>query len=330
MGLPRRTFLQLAAGAAVLPVITRIARAQAYPTRPVRIVVGFAVGGGADIAARLMGQWLSERLGKPFVVENRGGAGSNIAAELVVNATPDGHTLLLATNGNAVNATLKLYFNFVRDIMPVAGISREPNVMVVNPSVPAKTVPEFIAYAKASPEHGQHGVWRHRRPVPSHMAGELFKMMAGVNLVHVPHRGVAPALADLLDSRVHVVFASMPSSIGYIKASKLRPLAVTTVTRSEALPDIPAMADFVPGYEMSTWYGIGTPKNTLAEVIDKLDIEINAGLADPKTKARLAAFIVPMPMTSSSSTAFDYEVPPARAMSSFSQQPPRTSGRWQS
>ncbi len=288
MKLLRRQFLQLAAGAAALPAVSRIARAQAYPTRPVRIVVGFAAGGGADIAARLMGQQLSERLGKPFVIENRGGAGSNIAAELVVNATPDGHTLLLVTNGNAVNATLyeKLNFNFIRDIMPVAGISREPNVMVVNPSVPAKTVSEFIAYAEANPSMvnmGSGGIGG-----PSHMAGELFKMMAGVNLVHVPYRGVAPALADLLGGRVHVVFSSMPSSIGYIKAGKLRPLAVTTVNRSEALPDIPAMADFVPGYEMSTWYGIGTPKNTPAEVIDKLNIAINAGLADPKTKARFA------------------------------------------
>jgi len=252
------------------------------------LIVGFTAGGGSDILARLTGQWLSERLGQPFVVENRTGAGSNIATEIVVNAPADGHTLLLATTGNAVNATLyeKLDFNFIRDIAPVAGLLRAPNVMLVNPTVPAKTVPEFITYARANPAKVNMGSGGNGGPV--HMAGELFKMMAGVNLVHVPYRGEALALTDLLGGQVQVVFGSIPSSIGYIRGGALRPLAVTTATRAETLPDVPPLADFVPGYEMSTWYGIGASRKTPAEVIDKLNTEINAVLANPKFKARLA------------------------------------------
>ncbi len=288
MKLPRRQFLHLAAGAVALPAVSRLAAAQTYPSRPVRLIVGFTAGGGSDILARLTGQWLSERLGQPFVVENRTGAGSNIATEIVVNAPADGHTLLLATTGNAVNATLyeKLDFNFIRDIAPVAGLLRAPNVMLVNPTVPAKTVPEFIAYARANPAKVNMGSGGNGGPV--HMAGELFKMMAGVNLVHVPYRGEALALTDLLGGQVQVVFGSIPSSIGYIRGGALRPLAVTTATRAETLPDVPPLADFVPGYEMSTWYGIGASRKTPAEVIDKLNTEINAVLANPKFKARLA------------------------------------------
>ena len=248
----------------------------------------FAPGGGADIIARLIGQWLSERLGQPFIIENRPGAGSNIATEAVVHAPADGYTLLLVSPANAINATLydKLNFNFIRDIAPVAGIIRVPNVMVVNPSVPAKTVPEFIAYAKANP--GKLNMASAGIGTAPHVAGELFKMMAGVDMVHVPYRGDGPALTDLIGGQVQVMFAAMPSSIEYIRAGKLRALAVTTATRSEALPDIPTVGDFVPGYEASGWYGIGAPKNTPAEIIDKLNKEINAGLADPKIKARLA------------------------------------------
>ena len=288
MNLPRRQFLHLAANAVALPAISRLAWAQTYPSRPVRLIVGFNAGGGSDIVARLIGQGLAERLGKPFVVENRTGAGSNIATELVVNAPPDGHTLLLATTANAVNATLynRLGFDFVRDITPVVGLLRAPNVMLVHPSVPAKTVPEFIAYARANPAKVNMGSGGNGGPV--HMAGELFKMLAGVDLVHVPYRGEALALTDLLAGQVQVVFASIPSSIGYISSGQLQPLAVTTMTRSTTLPDIPPLADFVPGYEMSTWYGLGTPKNTPAAVIDKLNIETNAVLADPKYKTRLA------------------------------------------
>lgn len=288
MKLLRRQFLHLAAGAAALPAVSRIARAQTYPTRPVRIIVGLAAGGGVDILARLIGQWLSERLGQPFVIENRPGAGSNIGTEAVVKALPDGYTLLLANAANAINATLyeKLNFNFLRDIAPVAGLTRVPNIMVVNQSLPAKTVLEFIAYAKANPDKismGSAGTGS-----TPHVAGELFKMMAGVNMVHVPYRGVAPALTDLLGGQVEVVFATMPSSIEYVRAGRLRPLAVTTATRSEVLPDIPTVAEFVPGYEASQWYGVGAPKNTPAEIVAKLNQEINAALADPKMKARLA------------------------------------------
>jgi tripartite-type tricarboxylate transporter receptor subunit TctC len=289
MKLPRRKFLRLAAGAAALPAaFARIARAQAYPTRPVRIIVPFAPAGAFDITARLIGQWLSERLGQQFVVENRPGASGNIATEAVVRAPPDGYTLLLVGPPHAINATLyeKLNFNFIRDIAPVASIIRGGYVIVVNPPVPAKTVPEFIAYAKANPgkiSMGSPGVG-----TSPHVAGELFKMMAGVDMVHVPYRGAGPTLVDLIAGQVQVSFASMPSSVGYIRTGRLRALAVTTATRSEVLPDVPTVGEFVPGYEASGWFGIGAPKNTPSEIIDKLNKEINAGLADPKIKARLA------------------------------------------
>ena len=288
MNLPRRQFLYLAAGAAALPFVSLSAGAQTYPTRPVRVIVGLAAGGGVDIAARLMGQWLSERLGQAFYIENRPGAGGNIATEVVVRALPDGYTLLLVNAANAINATLyeKLNFNFVRDIAPVAGFIRVPSIMVVHPSVPAKALPEFIAYAKANP--GKVNMASAGNGSTPHVAGELFKMMAGVNMVHVPYRGVAPALTDLLGGQVQVVFATMPSSIEYVRAGTLRPLAVTTVTRSEALPDTPTVAEFVPGYEASQWYGLGAPKNTPPGIVAKLNQETNAALADPKMKARLA------------------------------------------
>ena len=286
--LPRRKFLYLAAGAAVLPAVSRIARAQTYPARPVRIIVGFPPGGPTDIAARPIGQWLSERLGQQFVIENRPGAGSNIGTEAVVRSPPDGYTLLLAYSSNAINATLyeKLNFNFIRDIAPVASISRETTVMVVHPSFPAKTVPEFVAYAKANP--GKINFASGGNGTPGHVVGELFKMMTGVNLVHVPYRGGAPAVADLLGGQVQVMFASPTISIEHIRAGKLRALAVTTATRSAALPDVPPVGDFVPGFEASVWLGIGAPRNTPAEIIEKLNREVNAALADPKMKARLA------------------------------------------
>jgi tripartite-type tricarboxylate transporter receptor subunit TctC len=288
MKLPRRQFLHLIAGAAALPAVSRVARAQAYPSRPVRIIVGFAPGGGVDIIARLIGQWLSERLGQPFVIENRLGAGTNIATEAVVRAPPDGYTLLLVNAANAVNATLydNLSFNFVRDIAPVAGIMAASSVMVVHPSVPAKTVPEFTAYAKANPgkiNMGSGGVGS-----PSHVAGELFKMMAGVSMVHVPYRGIAPALTDLMAGQLQVYFGALTSSIEYIKAGRLRALAVTTAKRSEALPDLPTVGEFVPGYEASQWYGLGVAKNAPTEIIDRLNKEINVALADPNMKTRLA------------------------------------------
>jgi tripartite-type tricarboxylate transporter receptor subunit TctC len=288
MKLPRRQFLHLAAGAAALPMASRIARAQAYPSRPVRIVVGFPPGGGADITARLIGQWLSERLGQPFIIDNRPGAGSNIATEAVVRAPADGYTLLLVGGWNAINATLydKLSFNFIHGIAPVAGIMRVPSVMVVNPSVPAKTIPEFIAYAKAN--RGKINMASPGTGTGPHIAGELFKMMAGVDMVHMPYRGAGPALTDLLGGQVQVTFASMPSSVGYVRTGKLRALASTAATRSEALPDVPTVSEFVPGYEASGWFGIGTPKNTPTEIVDKLNNEINAALADPNMKARLA------------------------------------------
>jgi tripartite-type tricarboxylate transporter receptor subunit TctC len=288
MKLPRRQFLHLAAGAAALPAVSRIARAQTYPTRPVRLVAPFAAGGPADIVARLMGQWLSERLGQQFVVENRPGAGGNNGTEAVVRAPADGYTLLLCGVFNAINATIydKLNFNFIRDIAPVAGVLRGPYVLVVNPSVPTKSVPEFIAYAKANPRKlnmASGGVG-----TGSHIAGELFKMMAGVDMVHVPYRGGGPAYNDLLAGQVQVIFATTVASIGYIRVGRLRALAVTAATRSDALPDIPTVAEFVLGYEASYWAGIGAPKATPAEIVDKLNKEINAGLADPKMKARLA------------------------------------------
>jgi len=288
MRLPRRNFLHLAAGAVALPTVSRIAWAQVYPTRPVRIIVGFAPGGATDIMARLIGQWLSERLGQQFIVENRPGAASNVATEAVVNAPPDGCTLLVATSVNAINATLyeKLNFNLIRDVAPVASIHREPFVMEVNPSVPVKTVPEFIAHAKANP--GKINMASAGIGSGNHIAGELFKMMTGVSLVHVPYRGAGPALVDLLGGQVEVMFATMSSSIEYVRGGKLRALAVTTATRSPVLPDIPTVAEFVPGYESSFWTGVGAPKNTPAEIVDKLNKEINATLADPKMKARLA------------------------------------------
>jgi tripartite-type tricarboxylate transporter receptor subunit TctC len=288
MKLARRNFLQLAAGAAALPAVSRIARAQSYPTRPVRIMVGFAAGGATDIVARIMGQWLSERLGQQFVVENRPGAGTNIATEAVVNAAPDGHTLLMVSPTNAVNATLydRLSYNFIRDIAPVAGVTRVANVMVVNPSFPAKTVPEFIAYAKANP--GRINMASGGTGSSNQMSGELFKMLAGVDLVHVPYRGAGPALPDLISGQVQVMFVAITSSIEYIKAGRLRALGVTTTTRSEALPDLPTIADFVPGYEDSNWWGFGTPKATPAPIVDKLNQETNAALADSRIKARLA------------------------------------------
>jgi tripartite-type tricarboxylate transporter receptor subunit TctC len=282
----RRRFLHLATGAAVLPAAPRIARAQIYPIRLVRLIVGFAAGGGSDIVARVIGQQLSARLGQQFVVENRTGAASNIAAETVVAAPPDGYTLLVATTGNAINATLydKLNFDFMRDIVPVASCIRVPNVLDVHPAVPASTVPEFIAYAKANPEKLSMGSGGTGGPV--HMTGELFMMMTGVKLLHVPYRGEAMALADLLGDHVQVVFGSMPASIEYIRASKMRGLAVTTAVRSEVMPELPTIAESVPGYESSTWYGIGVPKNTPVEIVDKLNSAINAALADPSVKAK--------------------------------------------
>jgi tripartite-type tricarboxylate transporter receptor subunit TctC len=288
MKFSRRKFLHLVASAAALPAVARLASAQAYPTRPVRIVVGFAPGGGFDISARLIGQWLSERLGHPFVIENRPGANSNIGTEAVVRAPPDGYTLLLCGNPNAINATFydKLTYNFIRDIAPVAGVLRGPYVLVVNPSVPAKSVPELIAYAKANPH--KVNMASQGNGSPGHVAGELFQMMVRINLVHVPYRGMAPALTDLLGGQVQVAFSSLTAAIEYIKAGKLRALAVTTATRSDALPDIPTADEFVPGYEASTWYGVGAPKATPAEIVEKLNEEIKASLADPKLQARLA------------------------------------------
>jgi tripartite-type tricarboxylate transporter receptor subunit TctC len=265
-----------------------LAQAQAYPTRPVRIIVGLTAGSASDIVARLMGQWLSERLGQPFVVENRPGAGTNIAAEAVVRAAPDGYTLLLAGSPNVINASLydKLSFDFVRDIAPVAAISREPNVVVVNPSVPTRTVPEFIAYAKTNP--GRINMASAGNGTTSHLAGEMFKMMAGVDIVHVPYRGGGSALSDLLAGQVQVFFPPMVVPIEQVRVGKLRALAVTTATRSAALPDVPTVGEFVVGYEASVWFGLGVPKGTPAEIIDKLNLEINAALADPNTKARIA------------------------------------------
>jgi tripartite-type tricarboxylate transporter receptor subunit TctC len=287
MKLPRRAFLRLAAGAAAFRGAPRIAKAQTYPTRPVRLIVGFAAGGGADIMARLIGQWLSERMGGSFVVENRSGAGTNIATETVVNAAPDGYTLLLATSSNAFNATLyhDLKFNFLRDIAPVAGVNREPHVIEVNPSLPVHSVPELIAYAKANPgmNMGSGGVGS-----GNHVCGELFSMMTGVRFTHVPYRGAAPALVDLMGGQVQVLFAVISSSIEHVRAGKLRALAVTTATRSAVLPDLPTVADFVPGYEASFWTGVCAPKATPAEIVDTLNKEINAALADPKMQDRFA------------------------------------------
>jgi tripartite-type tricarboxylate transporter receptor subunit TctC len=288
MKLPRRNFLHLAAGAAALPAVSRIASAQAYPSRPVRLIIGYPPGASADITARLIGQWLSERLGQPVVVESRPGAGTNIATEAVVRAPADGYTLLMVGTAQAINATLynKLNFHFIRDIAPIAGLIRFPNVIVVNPSVPAKTVPELIAYAKASP--GKISMASAGIGSGPHVAGELFKMMTGVDMVHVPYRGGGPALTDLLGGQVQVYFPTTVSSIGYIRAGRLRALAVTAATRSEVLPGIPTVGEFVPDYESSNWYGVGAPKATPAEIVEKLNKEINAGLADANMKTRLA------------------------------------------
>jgi tripartite-type tricarboxylate transporter receptor subunit TctC len=288
MKLPRRQFLHLAAGAAALPVLPCIARAQAYPSRPVRIVAAFAAGGGVDITARLIGQWLSDRLGQPFVVENRPGAGGNIGTEAVVNAASDGHTVLLATVPNAVNATLyeKLNFNFIRDTAPVAGIIRVPMVILLHPSVPATTVPELIAYAKANP--GKVNMASAGTGSAPHMAGELFNFMAGVNMVHVPYRGQGPALSDLLGGQVQVYFATTPGTSDFVRTGKLRALAVTTATGAEVFSKLPKVGDFVGGYEASQWYGMAAPKNTPVEIIDRLNREINAALTDPRMRAKFA------------------------------------------
>ena len=284
----RRQLLSLAAGSTALAATAKISWAQTYPTRPVRILVGFTAGGNFDIVARLMGQWLSEQLHQPVIVENRPGASSNLATEAVIRAPADGYTLLLGGTVNAINATLyeKLSFNFIRDVAPVSGVVRFPNVMTVSASFPAKTVPEFIAYAKATPgkiNHGSSG-----NGTTQHLAGELFKMMTGVNFIHVPYRGAPQAITDLLSGLVQVLFEPLPASIQYIKSGRLRALAVTTATRSEALPDLPAMGEFLPGYEASGWIGVCAPKNTSIEIIEKLNKAINAGLADPKMKARFA------------------------------------------
>ena len=296
MKLHRRTFLHLAAGAAALPFATRFALAEDYPTRPVRVVVGFPASNASDIVARLTGQWLSERLGQPFVMENRPGAGGNIGTEVVVNAAPDGYTLLSLSPSVATNATLydNLNFNFLRDIAPIAGVARAPYILVVNPALPPKTVPEFIAYAKANP--GKLDMASAGNGSLSHMCGELFKTMAGVDMVHVPYRG--SFVPDLLGGQVQVVFSPISQSIGYIKDGKLRALAVTTATRQALLPDIPALAEFVPGYEAGGWYGMGAPRNTPADIVDKLNKEINAALTDPKMITALADLgAIPMPTT---------------------------------
>jgi tripartite-type tricarboxylate transporter receptor subunit TctC len=296
--LSRRRFLRLAAGAAALPAISQIASAQAYPARPVRIIVGNPPGGSVDIHARIIGQWLSERLGQPFIIEHRPGAGGNIGGEAAANAAPDGYTLLLSGINYAISATLydKLNYSFIRDLAPVAGITRAANVMEVNLSVPVKTVPEFIAYAKDNP--GKINMASTGIGASPHLSGELFKLMTGVNMLHVPYRGNAAALTDLLGGQVQVLFDSISSSIEHIRAGKLRALAVTTATRSAALPDVPTVAESVPGYEVSVWFSLSAPRNTPAEIINTLNKEINAGLADPKVKARLAELGgAPMPMT---------------------------------
>ena len=288
MRLARRRFLQLAGAAVAAPAVSRVAWAQSYPARPVRLIIGYTPGGSADLTARLLAQWLSERLGQSFLVESRPGGGTNIATEAVVRAPADGYTLLLVAPANAINATLyeKLNYDFIRDMAPVAGLIRFPNVMEVNPSVPAKTVPEFIAYAKANP--GKINYASSGNGSTIHMSAELFKMMVGVDILHVPYRGGAPALTDMLAGQVQVMFDNLPTSIEHIRAGKLRPLAITSTTRAELLPDVPTVADFVPGYESSAWYGVGAPRNTPAEIIDRLNKEINAILAEPKVKTRIA------------------------------------------
>jgi tripartite-type tricarboxylate transporter receptor subunit TctC len=282
----RRQFLRLAGAAVALPAVSRGASAQAYPSRPVRVVIGYPPGGSADITARLMTQWLSERLGQSFIVESRPGGGTNIATEAVINAPPDGYTLLLVAPANAINATLyeKLNHNFLRDIVPVAGLIRFPNVVVVNPDVPVKTIPELIAYAKANP--GKLNMASSGNGSTIHMSGELFKMMTGVNMIHVPYRGGALALTDMIGGQVQVMFDNIPTAMEFVRSGKLRGLAVTGASRSETLPDLPTVADFLPGYEATSWYGLGAPKGTPTEIIEKLNREVNAILAEPKTKAR--------------------------------------------
>jgi len=303
MKLPhRRQFLHLAAGAVALPVVSRFAWAQAYPTRPVRLIVGFPAGSGADIAARLAGQWLSERLGQSFVIENRPGAGSSIAAEAVVRAAPDGYTLLMATAANTINTTLyeQLSFNFARDIEPVCGFERGSIVMVANPSVPAKTVPEFLAYAKTQP--GKINMASAGNGTLPHVAGELFKMVTGINMLHVPYRGEAPAITDLIGGQVQVYFSTLPGAMEFIRAGKVRALAVAAAKRSEALPNVPAMGEFLPGYEASSWSGIGAPKGTSPQIIEILNKEINAGLAN----SVMAARIVDLGMTTLPGSSADF------------------------
>jgi tripartite-type tricarboxylate transporter receptor subunit TctC len=297
MKFPRRQFLHLAAGAAALPAISRIARAQAYPTRPVRIIVPFAPGGSTDIVTRLVAQRLSERLGQQFFVENRPGGGSNIGTEAAVNAPADGYTLVMLSNANAINASLyqKLNFNLIRDIAPVAGINTQANVMVVHPSLPINSVPQFIAYAKANP--GRVNMASAGIGSGTHMTGELFKMMAGIDLVHVPYRGEGPAIADLVGGQVQFMFCAVPTCIEHIKAGRVRALGVSTLSRWKTLPDIPAIAEFVPGYEVTAWFALGAPRNTPAEVIHKLNGEIDAALADNRLRNRFADLgAVPMPM----------------------------------
>jgi len=290
MKLSRRKFLHLAAGAAALPAVSRIAWAQSYPTRPVRLVAGFPPGGVVDVFARLIGQWLSERLGQQFIIENRAGAGGNLAVEAVLKAPPDGYTLLMVGSNNAWNVTLydNLSFNFIRDVAPVASIYRGPAVLVVHPSFPAKSVPELIAYAKANP--GKVNMASGGVGSTQHVYGELFKMMTGIDMLHVPYRGGGPALTDLLAGQVPVLFDTLATSIEHIRAGKLRALAVTSATRLEVLPDIPTVGEFVPGFEAMGWQGVGAPRNTPAAIIDRLNKEINAGLADPRMKARIADF----------------------------------------
>src|SRR2546422_2950618 len=292
----RRQFLQLAASAAALPAVSRIAGAQTYPTRPLRLIIGYPPGGSADITARLTGQWLSERVGQPVVIESRPGAATNLATEAVVRAAPDGYTLLLVAPANAINATLydKLTFNFLRDIEPVAGIIRFPNVVVVNPSLPIKTIPELIAYAKANP--GKLNMASSGNGSTIHMSGELFKMLTGINMVHVPYRGGAPALTDLIAGQVDVMFDNVPTCAEHVKSGKLRGLAVTSMARSDVLPDLPLVANFLPGYEASAWYGLAAPKGTPAEIVDRLNKAVNEILADPKAKARfteIGAILLP-------------------------------------
>jgi len=288
MSWSRRTMLQLATGAAVLPLISRVARSQSYPARPIRWVVPFPPGGATDVVARIVSQWLSERLGQPVVIENRGGAGGNIGVQAVVNSPPDGYTMLLIPTGATINATLydSLPYNFLRDIAPVSGLVRSPNVMVVNPALPVRSVAEFTAYTKANP--GKVNMASPGTGTAVHMAGEMFKLMTGANMTHVPYRGGAPATADLISGQVQVMLDVLPGAIQHIRAGSIRALAVTTLTRADALPDLPTIAETVPGYDSSTWFGIGVPAGTPREIIERLNREMNACLSDPVIKAKLA------------------------------------------